>query len=63
MGLTGPSRFFKMTLKTRLFLWLYRQFSKLSQWFINHCDFDDRDESVIWAELQSSVTTTNEVKE
>ncbi|GAG99843.1 unnamed protein product [marine sediment metagenome] len=29
---------FKMTLKTRLFLWLHNRFHKLGQWFINHCD-------------------------
>ena len=57
MGLTGPGRFFKMTLKTRLFLWLYRQFGSLSQWFINNCDFDDRDTSVIWEELRTSAST------
>jgi len=32
----GPE--FKMTLKTKLFLWLYRRFGSISQWFINHCD-------------------------
>lgn len=32
----GPD--FKMTLKTKLFLWLYRGFNKIAQWFICHCD-------------------------
>ena len=34
---------FKMTLKTRLFLWFYRQFGNISQWFISHCDMEPFD--------------------
>ena len=34
---------FKMTLKTRLFLWLYRRFHGLGQWFITHCDMEPLD--------------------
>lgn len=33
---------FRMTLKTRLFLWLYRRFTATAQWFINHCDTEPR---------------------
>ena len=32
---------FKMTLKTKLFLWLYRRFHGLAQWFIKHCDLEE----------------------
>jgi len=33
-----PDVEFNMTLKTRLFLWLYERFTDLGQWFISHCD-------------------------
>ena len=36
----GP--LFKMTLKTRLFLWLYNRFNNIAQWFIKHCDVEDK---------------------
>lgn len=29
---------FKMTIKTRIFLWLYDIFEAWGQWFINNCD-------------------------
>jgi hypothetical protein len=31
---------FRMTWKTRVFLKLYKLFENISQWFINHCDFE-----------------------
>lgn len=34
-------RFFKMTLKTRVYLWLHDKFHRLGQWFIGHCDLEE----------------------
>ena len=39
-------RYFKMTLKTRIFLWFYRQFEwigQIGQWFIRNCDMMPED--------------------
>lgn len=43
MSLT-MGKLFRMTLKTRLFLWWYRffdRFAKIGQWFITHCDYEE----------------------
>ena len=34
-------RNFRMTLKTKMFLWFYYLFNDASQWFITHCDFEE----------------------
>jgi len=40
---------FKMTRKTRLYLWLYRRFdsiSRISQYFITHCDMESDNKNI-----------------
>jgi len=37
-------RAFRMTRKTRLFLWLYNHFDRVAQWFINNCDYEEVDD-------------------
>lgn len=34
-------RKFKMTLKTKMFLWFYSKIHDLSQWFIHHCNYEE----------------------
>ena len=43
MKFVGIGRIFKMTRKTKLFLWLHDFFHKLDQWFLNHCDFEGKE--------------------
>lgn len=41
---------FKMTQKTRLYLWLYRRFdsiSHISQYFITRCDMESDSKSIL----------------
>ena len=36
---------FRMTIKTRIFLFLYRVFNAVGQWFIKHCDMEEASSS------------------
>ena len=40
----GPR--FKMTRKTKFLLWIYRNWPRIDQWAINHCDFYPCDDCV-----------------
>ena len=48
---------FKMTLKTRLFLWFHEKFHALSQWFIFHCDYEPTDWEQVREDLIQDVET------
>lgn len=39
---------FRMTVKTRLFLFLNKRFEEVSQWFINHCDMEPIEKLPQW---------------
>lgn len=41
--MTFTGRCFKMTWKTRLFLWFHEKFNDIAQWFINHCETEPCD--------------------
>ena len=32
---------FRMTIKTKIFLFFYKIFGNISQWFIHNCDYED----------------------
>lgn len=42
MSLITIGKRFRMTKKTKVFLWLYYIFNRLAQWFITHCDYEDK---------------------
>jgi len=51
-------KMFKMTKKTRLFLWLHEKFHDLAQWFITHCDYEDAD----WNQVREGLIADTEVQ-